>query len=55
VIYRPDTELVSHYARAVLPEQFDGWVWFEETTAVTPLPVDQTPGTGMPETWPFGL
>jgi len=55
VIYRPDTELVSHYARAVLPEQFDGWVWFEETTAVTPLPVEQTPGTGMPETWPFGL
>ncbi|KAI3594048.1 Protein-L-isoaspartate O-methyltransferase [Cupriavidus sp. U2] len=55
VIYRPETELVSHYARAVLPEQFDGWIWFEETSAVTPLPGDQTPGMGMPETWPFGL
>lgn len=55
VIYRPDTELVSHYARAILPEQFDGWVWFEETSAVTPLPSVQTRGTGVPETWPFGL
>jgi erythromycin esterase-like protein len=37
VIYRPETELQSHYFRAVLPEQFDAFVWFEETRAVTPL------------------
>jgi erythromycin esterase-like protein len=53
VVYRPDTELHSHYFEAVLPEQFDAWVWFEETTAVTPLPTD--PPHGVPETWPFGV
>jgi erythromycin esterase-like protein len=53
VIYRPETELASHYFDAHLPEQFDGFVWFEETRAVTPLPVEQK--EGMPETYPFGL
>lgn len=37
VIYRPETELQSHYFRAALSEQFDAFVWFEETHAVTPL------------------
>jgi erythromycin esterase-like protein len=36
-VYRPETELASHYFEAVLPEQFDALVWFEETKAVTPL------------------
>ena len=36
VFYRPDTERWSHYAEVVLPEQFDGYVWFDETSAVTP-------------------
>ena len=53
VIYRPETELASHYFDASLPQQFDGYVWFEETRAVTPLPAQ--PRTGMPETYPFGL
>ncbi len=54
VIYRPETELMSHYADASLPRQFDGWVWFDETHAVTPA----GPGTqreGVPETYPFGV
>jgi erythromycin esterase-like protein len=53
VIYRPETERWSHYAQAVLPNQFDGWVWFDETSAVTPLPGKQLPGED--ETYPFGL
>jgi erythromycin esterase-like protein len=36
VIYRPDTELLSHYSDASLPQQFDAFVWFEETSAVKP-------------------
>src|SRR5579884_2156805 len=36
VIYRPDTERWSHYSEAILPRQFDAWVWFDETHAVTP-------------------
>ena len=37
VIYRPQTELVSHYFRAVLPRQFDELVFVDRTTAVVPL------------------
>jgi erythromycin esterase-like protein len=37
VVYRPESELLSHYFEAVMAEQFDAWVWFEETGAVTPL------------------
>ncbi|MDV3254078.1 MAG: protein-L-isoaspartate(D-aspartate) O-methyltransferase [Lysobacter sp.] len=54
VIYRPDTELQSHYAEVTLPRQFDAWVWFDETRAVTPLGATH-PGPGMPDTWPTGL
>ena len=53
VIYRPDTELMSHYSQASLPHQFDAYVWFDETTAVTPLPAEQK--EGVPDTYPFGL
>jgi protein-L-isoaspartate(D-aspartate) O-methyltransferase len=53
VIYRPHTERWSHYSDAQLPRQFDGYVWFENTTAITPLTDEH--GRGMPETWPFGL
>lgn len=56
VIYRPETERWSHYVECELPEQFDGYVWFEETSAVTPLPVAEAPvQPGAEETWPFGL
>lgn len=37
VIYRPDTELQSHYFQAALPAQFDAYVWFDETSAVHAL------------------
>lgn len=54
VIYRPDTERWSHYSTAVLPQQFDAYVWFDETRAVDALPGPAT-GRGDEETWPFGL
>lgn len=53
VIYRPETERHSHYFEAVLPEQFDAYVWFAQTRAVTPLPTARP--QGVPETYPFGL
>jgi protein-L-isoaspartate(D-aspartate) O-methyltransferase len=54
VIYRPDTELMSHYAQASLPRQFDALVWFDETAAVTPLgPAHARAGAA--DTYPFGL
>ncbi len=53
VIYRPETELQSHYFEAVLPRQFDEYVWFDETCAVTPLRSEEL--QGLPDTYPFGL
>jgi protein-L-isoaspartate(D-aspartate) O-methyltransferase len=41
VVYRPDTELQSHYFQAILPVQFDEYVWFDETSAVDALPVSE--------------
>jgi protein-L-isoaspartate(D-aspartate) O-methyltransferase len=53
VIYRPETELHSHYAAVELARQFDAYVWFDRTHAVEPLPAK--PRSGTPDTWPFGL
>jgi erythromycin esterase-like protein len=54
VIYRPETEVLSHYAHASLPQQFDAYVWFDETTAVTPLGREHV-RQAVPDTYPFGL
>jgi erythromycin esterase-like protein len=53
VIYRPETERWSHYSYANLPDQYDAFVWFNETRAVTPLSTMVT--SGEDETYPFGL
>jgi protein-L-isoaspartate(D-aspartate) O-methyltransferase len=52
VIYRPETELLSHYFQAELSRQFDAWIWFEETEAVAARPAH---AHGPDETYPFGL
>jgi protein-L-isoaspartate(D-aspartate) O-methyltransferase len=51
VIYRPDTELQSHYFHATLPHQFDEWIWLDETRAVRP--VTDTEARGLPRAHPF--
>jgi len=53
VIYRPETEMASHYFRADLPRQFDEYEWFDETQAITPL--ETTELKGLPDTYPFGI
>ncbi|MGH7241884.1 MAG: protein-L-isoaspartate(D-aspartate) O-methyltransferase [Phycisphaerales bacterium] len=53
VVYRPDTEIVSHYFQAALPAQFDEYIWFDQTIAVRPVQTHET--AGLPETYPFGL
>jgi erythromycin esterase-like protein len=56
VIYRPETERLSHYFRARLPHQFDAILHYDVTRAVEPLE-----RTGMwergelPETYPSTL
>lgn len=54
VIYRPETEFVSHYFEADLPGQFDEYIWFEESSAVTPLSErDRAPE--LPQKHPFAI
>ena len=53
VIYRPQSELQSHYFEAILPRQFDEYIWIDRTTAVTALSTNEL--QGMPDTYPFGL
>ena len=53
VIYRPESELQSHYFEAVLPSQFDEYIWFDETSAVHPIRTEEL--KGVRDTYPFGL
>jgi len=53
VIYRPETELLSHYFQAELSKQFDAWIWFTETESVAATP--QAHPHGPDDTYPFGL
>ncbi len=56
VIYRPETERLSHYFTARLARQFDAVLHFDETRAVEPL--ERAPQWEMgeaPETYPFAV
>ncbi len=53
VIYRPESELASRYFNVVLPLQFDEYIWFDESNAVTPLKTQEL--KGLPDTYPFGV
>ena len=53
VIYRPESELQSHYFYASLPHQFDEYIWFDETHVVEALAKETI--KGIPDTFPFGL
>jgi erythromycin esterase-like protein len=55
VIYRPETERLSHYFEAQLPRQFDALLHFDETRALEPLEPTTGWQTGeAPETYPTG-
>ena len=54
VIYRPETERLSHYFHARLPEQFDAIIHIDETRAVGPLERTSVWEKGeLPGTYPF--
>ena len=56
VVYRPETERLSHYFFADLPEQFDAVIHIDETTAVKPLGDNHMWLSGeAPETYPTAL
>ena len=56
VIYRPETELISHYFHARLPDQFDAILHYDHTRAVEPLERTAEWEMGeVEETFPSGL
>jgi erythromycin esterase-like protein len=56
VIYRPETEWVSHYFHADLAAQFDVLLHFDETRAVEPMERTSEWDAGeLAETYPFGV
>lgn len=57
VIYRPQTERVSHYFDADLPRQFDGVIHFDTSRALEPLDkvASWTHAADAPETFPEGI
>jgi erythromycin esterase-like protein len=56
VVYRPETERLSHYFHAHLPQQFDAVLHYDTTRAVEPLERTGTWDRGeLPETYPSAL
>ena len=56
VIYRPESELLSHYFHAHLSNQFDAVIHIDETRAVEPLERTSSWEAGeAPETFPSGV
>ena len=56
VVYLPESERLSHYFHARLPDQFDAVLHFDETRAVEPLERTAEWEAGeVPETFPFGV
>jgi erythromycin esterase-like protein len=55
VIYRPETERMSHYFHARLPQQFDAILHIDETTALEPLELWARDEPDVAETYPSAL
>lgn len=55
VIYRPQTERLSHYFGARLAQQFDAVIHIDETTALEPLERWAGDEIDLPETYPHSL
>jgi erythromycin esterase-like protein len=56
VVYRPETERISHYFHARIADQFDAVIHLDETSALEPLERTSEWEAGeVPETYPFGV
>jgi erythromycin esterase-like protein/predicted phosphoribosyltransferase len=56
VVYRPETERISHYFNARLADQFDAVIHIDETHALEPLERTSEWEAGeLPETYPWGV
>jgi erythromycin esterase-like protein len=56
VVYRPETERISHYFQARVAAQFDLVVHLDVTSALEPLErTGEWEAGELPETYPFGV
>jgi erythromycin esterase-like protein len=56
VVYRPQTERISHYFNARIEDQFDAVIHIDSTSAVQPLERTASWQAGeLPETYPWGV
>jgi erythromycin esterase-like protein len=56
VIYRPETERLSHYFEARIARQFDALIHLDETQALEPLELTSVWEEGeLPDTYPTGV
>lgn len=55
VVYRPETERLSHYMKSAVSRQFDAFVWFDKTSPVVPLSGHTEEPGEVPATFRFGV
>jgi erythromycin esterase-like protein len=55
VVYRPEYESFGNYVPTVLPRRYDAFLYFEETEALHPLPVQPGQEGEVPETYPSAV
>lgn len=56
VIYRPESERVSHYLQCTMPEQFDAVIHLDRTQALIPFELASAWAAGdVPETFPYAV
>jgi erythromycin esterase-like protein len=55
VIYRPESERLSHYFKARLADQFDAVLHLDKTSALEPLERWSIDELDLPETYPYGV
>jgi erythromycin esterase len=53
VVYQPGMEHLGNYTLTVLASRYDAFLWFDTTSALTPLHGTH-PDLAEPETWPSG-
>jgi erythromycin esterase-like protein len=53
VLYMRQTELPSHYITSAIGQEYDAYIWLEETRAVEPVPLEEI--EVLPEEHPFAL
>jgi erythromycin esterase-like protein len=53
VLYIRQTELPSHYIASAVGQEYDAYIWLEETRAVEPVPLEEV--EGLPGEHPFAL